>query len=158
MRSAPNNLIFTIINGIIVCLVSVFVFERISKLQKEQVLETIKKNYLYSVTTCLFIIFCLMSNAFDANKAAIYFQIITNLLLFLLGIRVLTEGLKTMHGASFYAGISIILTQVFLRYVDLIGHYIGGAALFFIAGLIMIAAAKYWKNHEAQPVNGEAKI
>ncbi len=50
----------------------------------------------------------------------------------------------------FYAGVLAILTTGLLRYIDLIGDYIGASILFAIIAAILLLTAKYWKNHHAK--------
>lgn len=77
------------------------------------------------------------------------FQIITNLGLLSMGIWCITRALRTSAGSSFYFGVGIILITALLRYFDLIGDYIGGAILFFIAGGIMFLSAKLWNKYSS---------
>jgi hypothetical protein len=117
-------------------------------------MHTLKKDLLLVSIGLMYCFFCLTVSVLSKNSSPIYLQVLTNLMLFLTGIKILINGLRTMRGISFYTGLSIILVQVFCRYIDLIGNYIGGAALFLIAGLIMILAARFWKNHGSQQIQG----
>lgn len=73
-------------------------------------------------------------------------SILVNLALLFVGIRLITRAVKTSSGAGFSAGIGIILLTALLRYVDLIGDYIGGTVLFFAAALVLLGSANYWKR------------
>jgi len=33
-----------------------------------------------------------------------------------------------------------------MRYVDLIGDYIGGAAIFMVFAVVLLGSARYWKR------------
>jgi uncharacterized membrane protein len=154
IKSAAPNPIFSFFNGIIVLLLMFGAYWKISKQAKIEIIHTLKKDLLLVSIGLMYCFFCLTVSLLSKNSSPIYLQVLTNLMLFLTGIKILINGLRTMRGISFYTGLSIILVQVFCRYIDLIGNYIGGAALFLIAGLIMILAARFWKNHGSQQIQG----
>ncbi len=45
---------------------------------------------------------------------------------------------------------SAILLTAFMRYVDLIGDYVGGALLFAVFAALLLGAAKYWKSYQSK--------
>jgi hypothetical protein len=73
-------------------------------------------------------------------------QILVNLALLITGIWMIIKAYKTSSSLSFYTGVGVLLITAVLRYIDLIGDYIGGAIVFFVAGTLMFGAAKMWKG------------
>ena len=59
--------------------------------------------------------------------------------------RVLT-GIRRGTTHHFYLGILTIMTTALLRYIDLVGEYIGAACLFAFFAVILLATARYWKG------------
>jgi len=84
---------------------------------------------------------------------AVYLQIIFNLALIAIGIWLIIRGIHRGISHYFFLGVSTILLTAFMRYIDLIGDYIGGALLFAVFAALLLGAAKYWKNHQ---VKGES--
>ncbi|HEY9033823.1 MAG TPA: DUF2157 domain-containing protein [Pseudomonadales bacterium] len=86
--------------------------------------------------------------ASDDLQQAVYFQLVYNIVLIGSGIGLIVRGIH--HGVShyFFAGIGTILLTALLRYIDLIGEYIGGAALFMLMAIILLAAARYWQHQQ----------
>jgi uncharacterized membrane protein len=76
---------------------------------------------------------------------AIYFQIAYNLVLIATSIWLITKGIQRGISHYFYLGIASVLVVALVRYIDLIGDYIGGALLFMVFAALLIGAAKYWK-------------
>ncbi|MDX8393314.1 MAG: DUF2157 domain-containing protein [Mariprofundales bacterium] len=85
-------------------------------------------------------------NVFDA----IYFQIITNIALICSGITLILRGIQQGISHYFFLGIFTILLTGFMRYVDLIGDYIGASILFMLLAFILLGAARFWKAHSQQ--------
>ncbi|MDH3974755.1 MAG: DUF2157 domain-containing protein [Deltaproteobacteria bacterium] len=79
---------------------------------------------------------------------AVYFQIIYNLALITTGIWLILRGIQNGMSHYFFLGVLSILLTAFMRYIDLIGDYIGGALLFMVCAIVLLGAAKYWKNYE----------
>ncbi|MFK5921255.1 MAG: DUF2157 domain-containing protein [Verrucomicrobiota bacterium] len=79
---------------------------------------------------------------------AVYFQVVYNLVLVAVAIGLIVEGIN--HGIShyFFLGVATILLVALMRYVDLIGEYIGGAVLFMTLAALLLAAARYWKMQQ----------
>ena len=76
---------------------------------------------------------------------AIYFQVIYNVTLISSGIWLIMRGINSGISHYFFLGISTILLTAFMRYVDLIGEYVGGAILFMVLAVLLLGAARYWK-------------
>ncbi|MBW1792640.1 MAG: hypothetical protein JRJ14_10370 [Deltaproteobacteria bacterium] len=77
----------------------------------------------------------------------IVFQFADNILLVGVGIWLIVRGIHSSISHYFYAGVLAILATGLLRYIDLVGDYIGASILFAILAAILLLAAKYWKNH-----------
>ena len=90
------------------------------------------------------ILFLLISSSEQAYS--LYFQVFDNTVLVLTGVGLIMRGIQ--HGVShyFFLGVWSILITGFLRYIDLIESYVGGALLFLFFAAILLAAAKYWKH------------
>ena len=80
--------------------------------------------------------------------SAIYFQIVTNIVLVMTGIWLIIRGIRENVTHYFFLGVSSILITGFLRYIDLVGDYIGAAILFIIFAVILLSAARFWKSHQ----------
>ncbi len=83
----------------------------------------------------------------DVDYYAQHLQIIDNLLLVVVGCGLIIRGIQTGTSHYFYLGVTTVLITALLRYFDLIGDYIGGAVLFMVFAIILLAAAKFWKHH-----------
>jgi uncharacterized membrane protein len=78
---------------------------------------------------------------------AIYMQIASNILLLSFGIGLIIKGINAGISHYFYLGTLTILLTGLLRYMDLVGNYVGGALMFGVFAIILLSAAKYWKHH-----------
>ena len=85
--------------------------------------------------------------AFVFEHAEEALAVAVNLLLVALGVLLIRRGIDQSETHYFYTGVGVLLLLAFLRYVDLIGDYLGGALLFMVAAGVMMAAARYWKRH-----------
>jgi uncharacterized membrane protein len=79
-----------------------------------------------------------------------YFQIVYNLVLITSGVGLILKGIQRGISHYFFLGIVTILLTAFMRYVDLIGDYIGGAMLFLVFAALLLGAAKYWKRIQSR--------
>ena len=43
----------------------------------------------------------------------------------------------------------VVMLTGLLRYIDLVGDYIGAAILFAVFAVILLVSARYWKKHLA---------
>ena len=84
----------------------------------------------------------------DDEAGAFYFQVLDNVALVAAGIWLIARG--ALAGAShyFFLGVTVILLTAFLRYVDLIGDYVGGALLFMLLAGLLLGSAWYWKRRQ----------
>lgn len=81
-----------------------------------------------------------------SSSVAIYLQIATNLILIAFGVGLILRGINNGISHYFYLGVFSILITAFMRYVDLVGNYIGGAILFLVFAGILLSAAKFWQH------------
>jgi uncharacterized membrane protein len=100
----------------------------------------------------LFIVSLLSVIEVDNMKYVLVFQAVYNIALFAMGIWLIVRGIRNNISHYFYLGILTILATGFLRYVDLIGDYIGATLLFGLFAAILLMAAKYWKFHHERGV------
>ena len=84
----------------------------------------------------------------DSSRAAL-FQVLDNIVLIVVGIWLVVRGIRAGISQYFYLGVATIMFTGLLRYIDLIGDYVGAAILFIIFALILLSAARYWKSHHA---------
>ncbi len=84
----------------------------------------------------------------EDSHARLY-QVMDNLLLLMTGIWLIVRGLRLGISRYFYTGILTIMLTGLLRYIDLIGDYIGTAVLFTVFALILLTVAGYWKSRYA---------
>ena len=76
----------------------------------------------------------------------LYFQIVYNLALVCIGIWLILKGIDDGVLHYFFLGVASLLLTALMRYIDLIGNYMGGAALFLVSACVLLGAARYWKN------------
>ncbi|WP_444943920.1 DUF2157 domain-containing protein [Microbulbifer sp. ZKSA006] len=81
---------------------------------------------------------------------AVWLQIFTNFALIATGTWLVFRGIHDGISHYFFLGIMAILLTALLRYIDLIGDYIGAALLFILFAALLLAAAKYWKYHQTE--------
>ncbi len=79
---------------------------------------------------------------------ALYFQIVNNIVLIIAGVWLIVKGIKESVTHYFFLGVTTILATGLLRYIDLVGDYIGASILFIIFAVILLSAARFWKSHQ----------
>jgi len=72
-----------------------------------------------------------------------------NLLLLVLAMNWMRRGLSEGEGGVYFTGLIAILVVALLRYLDLIGGYLGAAGLFLVMAALLFAAARHWRRREA---------
>lgn len=91
----------------------------------------------------------LLAVLFVADRGdAIVFQIVYNIILIAVGVWLIVRGIHSGISHYFFLGVASILITAFMRYVDLIGDYVGGALLFVVFAALLLGAAKYWKSYQ----------
>ena len=87
--------------------------------------------------------------ALTGNEAgAIWFQVLDNVALIAAGTWLIVRGAQGGISHYFFMGVVVILLIAFIRYVDLIGDYVGGALLFLVLAVLLLGAARYWKHRQ----------
>jgi len=89
--------------------------------------------------------------SYPAYLNQVHLQIACNLCLIAAGILLIIRGTRSDTSHYFFLGVATILATAFLRYINLIGDYIGGALLFAVIAGVLLASAHYWKQRERQP-------
>lgn len=82
----------------------------------------------------------------DNSQQAVLFQVIYNILLVAAGVWLIVLGVNEGISHYFFLGVAAILLTALMRYISLIGDYIGGAVMFMVFAGIMLGAAKYWRH------------
>lgn len=82
----------------------------------------------------------------DRSSVHLMMAILVNLFLLGCGIRLIVRGLEIRDGQMFYSGVVLLLVLAMMRYLNLIGDYLGSALLFLVAGGILFGAARYWQK------------
>lgn len=105
------------------------------------------------VQTLLVVSFCSVATMLavvlsNDSFHAIYFQIITNVSLISVGIWLILQGVQQGVSHYFFLGIATILLTASMRYIDLIGDYIGASILFMLLAFLLIGAARFWKSQQ----------
>lgn len=103
--------------------------------------------FMPMVACCLALIITVI--VVEGREYAVYLQVLANIVLVAAGIRLILLGVNRGMSHYFFLGIAVILLTAFLRYVDLIGDYIGGAALFLVLAMLLLGAARYWRRQQA---------
>ena len=88
---------------------------------------------------------------FPAQLGEVQLQVVCNLCLIATGILLIIRGTRSDTSHYFFLGVVTILATAFLRYMDLIGDYVGGALLFAVIAAVLLAAARFWEHRESQP-------
>ncbi|HIG40683.1 MAG: DUF2157 domain-containing protein [bacterium] len=78
------------------------------------------------------------------------FQLMYNLALISAGVTLIIKGIHSGISHYFFLGIATILLVALMRYIDLIGDYVGGAMLFILCATLLLGAARYWKGYLAK--------
>ncbi len=93
--------------------------------------------------------FCMLSmiaTVLSGDPAyAVYFQVVYNIALVGSGTWLILRGHQGGISHYFFLGVVTILLTAFMRYIDLIGEYVGGAILFMVLAALVLGAARYWR-------------
>ena len=93
-------------------------------------------------------------NTLGSDYLGIYFQIVDNIVLIAFGIWLIIRGIKDGLTHYFFLGVLTILLTGLLRYIDLVGDYVGAAILFMIFAVLLLATARYWKLYKKRMQQG----
>ncbi len=80
------------------------------------------------------------------REHAVFLQIATNLALIVVGILLIVRGTRSDTSHYYFMGVATIVITALLRYIDLIGDFIGGAILFAGMAGVLLAAARFWRS------------
>ena len=80
------------------------------------------------------------------RSLAVGFQVADNALLICSGVWLIIRGIQGAITHYFFLGILIILATGFVRYLDLVGDYVGASMLFALFAVILLTAARYWRS------------
>ena len=81
-----------------------------------------------------------------SSLPAVYLQVATNIVLIVTGIYLIIKGVSESLSHYFFLGVMTILVTALMRYIDLIGNYIGGAVLFIVLAAVLLMAGKFWRQ------------
>ncbi|MBB3063613.1 DUF2157 domain-containing protein [Microbulbifer rhizosphaerae] len=84
------------------------------------------------------------------EEHTVYFQLVYNVALIGMGIWLIVRGIHSGISHYFFLGVTAILLTALMRYIDLIGDYIGGAAVFLLFAVLLLAAARYWRRFHSR--------
>ena len=86
------------------------------------------------------------------EDSAVYFQVLDNVALVAAGIWLIVRGTASGVSHHYFLGVATILLTAFMRYVDLIGNYLGSAILFMGLAVLLLGAARYWRVRQGREV------
>lgn len=103
-----------------------------------------------SATTLAFVVITLAAlfavmNVDEHHSTAL--QVADNIVLVITGILLIVQGIREGVTHYFYLGVFTVMLTGLLRYIDLVGDYIGAAVLFAVFAVILLVSARYWKKH-----------
>jgi uncharacterized membrane protein len=84
----------------------------------------------------------------DNRDLGLVLQVITNVATVSAAVWLILRGIERGVSHYFFLGVATILLIALMRYFDLIGEYIGGAALFMVLAILLLGAAKYWRRQQ----------
>jgi uncharacterized membrane protein len=84
------------------------------------------------------------------RSAGTYFQFADNIVLVVTGIWLIVRGIQNAISHYFFLGVFVILVTGLLRYIDLVGDYIGATILFAVCAAILLSSAKFWKSQHSK--------
>ena len=108
------------------------------------------KRLPFTLATIVILSTALLTLLYGSKAQISWLAIADNILLIAFGAGLIVRGIKHGYSHYFYLGITAILLTALLRYIDLIGDYIGGSLLFLTFAGLLLGAAKYWKHHQLQ--------
>ncbi|MCG8637921.1 MAG: DUF2157 domain-containing protein [Desulfobacterales bacterium] len=100
----------------------------------------------------VFMAYLLGALGVEDRYAAIYFTVADNIILVVAGIWLIVNGIRNHVSHYFFLGVVTVLLTGLVRYVDLVGDYIGAAALFLGFAVILLATAKFWKSRKGEKI------
>lgn len=101
---------------------------------------------VYLLFFALIVLVSLVMNEKNENLA-IGLQLFGNLACVGSGIWLILRALRDSVTLYFYTGVGVILILALLRYVDLVGDYVGGSLLFLFFAAVLFGSARFWRAH-----------
>nr|WP_159063699.1 DUF2157 domain-containing protein [Thaumasiovibrio occultus] len=99
------------------------------------------------VATCAAVVVLPLLTLFVSNaEYAVWFQVLANIIAVVAGIMLIMRGISSGVSHYYFSGIITLLLIALIRYFDLVGDYVTGAALFLCFALIVLGAARVWKT------------
>jgi len=103
------------------------------------------------VAFSVFLLICLPMVVFMGDSVgALFFQGVDNLVLLGTGIWLINKGIRQGISHYYFLGIVSIMLLALLRYIDLIGDYVGATVLFVVFGGVLIGVASFWRKYGGQ--------
>ncbi|PID76557.1 MAG: hypothetical protein CSB24_05995 [Deltaproteobacteria bacterium] len=99
------------------------------------------------------ILLVITAQAEIGGNMLLVFQVADNIILLISGAYLIIAGIQGSITHYFFLGIITILLTALIRYIDLIGNYIGASFLFILFAVILFSAAHFWKKNN----QGEVK-
>jgi len=93
----------------------------------------------------LLVVLVSLTTADENANLALMLQLFSNFACVASGIWLIMRALRDSITLYFYTGVGVILITALLRYVDLVGDYIGGSLLFLVFSAVLFAAARFWR-------------
>ena len=105
---------------------------------------------LVAATMVAVVIVAASTETLPPPEYAVWFQVLANAALIAAGIRLIHHGTTAGVSHLFFLGLAVILLTAFIRYMDLIGDYVGGAVLFLAFAGLLLGSARYWKSRQGR--------
>ena len=86
----------------------------------------------------------------DGRLDPFYLQIAGNIALVATGICLIVLGANQEASRYFFLGITVILLTALMRYIDLVGDYVGTSILFIVHAVLLLGAARYWQHRQTR--------
>jgi uncharacterized membrane protein len=109
-----------------------------------------KKIFSTAALSALYIISIISVMVISDESVGPIFQFADNIVLVVLGIWLIVLGIQNAISHYFFLGVFVILVTGLLRYIDLLGDYIGATILFAVCAAILLASAKFWKRQHSK--------
>lgn len=101
---------------------------------------------LASCAGVVFLTAVALTTSRDHEHLAVVLQVLTNLACVGAGIWLIVAAIEDGLTHYFYGGVGLLLVTALLRYVDLVGDYVGASLLFFVFAGILLGAARFWRR------------
>lgn len=103
-----------------------------------------------SVWSVLYLVSIISVMVIRDTSADIVFQFTDNIILVVTGIWLIVRGIQNAVSHYFFLGVLVILVTGLLRYIDLVGDYIGATILFTVCAAILLSSARFWKRQHTK--------